>query len=531
MSTQQDIYVVSSENRPPMLNKDNYVPWSSHLLRYANSKPNKKLLEKSILHGSYTDDELTEKDAKQVEADDQAIQIILMGLPKDVYAVVDSYQTARETWLRVQQMMKGYDIGEQEKKAKLFNEWERMETTCHYCSPNEIFALSGLHPVVRFLENESGRGQYRQMQMVGGNGGNQYRQYDGQNARNQIGYNTRNQNVYNAGNQNGNGNVVAARAEGNGNGNNANQIRCYNCRGMGHYARNCTVRPRRRDVAYLQTQLLIAQKEEAGIQLQAEEFVMQASTSSTHIDKAPVYDSDRSAEPTTGPHLDQQNDSNVIPAEPSMDLSKGTVEQHHATVEETRAFFESLYNNLFIEVEKVNIVNRKMKEANVELVTKLARYKGQEKYFEFNQAKFDELENGYKIKDTIVTLQRVVKSRMSLAVINWSSFVYQEVYKILKDEIASIVKFERKRAYLESSCKECKYEKNSYDKAYNDMQHRIERLQAQLGDLKGRSMNTQCASDTLDPLSQKLDDENVSLEFQVMSLEKENEHLNLSEPL
>nr|GFC52634.1 Gag-Pol polyprotein [Tanacetum cinerariifolium] len=42
--------------------------------------------------------------------------------------------------------------------------------------------------------------------------------------------------------------------------------------GLGHIARNCTTRPRRRDAAYLQTQLLIAQKEEAGIQLQAEEF-------------------------------------------------------------------------------------------------------------------------------------------------------------------------------------------------------------------------------------------------------------------
>nr|GFD24591.1 hypothetical protein [Tanacetum cinerariifolium] len=69
-------------------------------------------------------------------------------------------------------------------------------------------------------------------------------------------------------NQIGNGNLVAARAEGNAAGQNGNQIRCYNCRGVGHYARNCTVRPRRRDAAYLQTQLLIAQKEEAGIQLQ-----------------------------------------------------------------------------------------------------------------------------------------------------------------------------------------------------------------------------------------------------------------------
>ncbi|GKF53241.1 gag-pol polyprotein [Tanacetum coccineum] len=125
-------------------------------------------------------------------------------------------------------------------------------------------------------------GQDRQMQMVGANV---------QNVGNQVVQNAvQNQGVQNDGNQNGiivvpeitnqnpngNGNVVAARAEGNATRNNGNQIRCYNCRGLGHLARNCTVRPRRRDAAYLQTQLLIAQKEEAGIQLQAEEFDLMA---------------------------------------------------------------------------------------------------------------------------------------------------------------------------------------------------------------------------------------------------------------
>ncbi|GJU60815.1 hypothetical protein Tco_1238581 [Tanacetum coccineum] len=119
MSTQQDIYDAGSENHPPMLNKENYVPWSSRLLRYAKSILNGKLIHNSILNGPYvrrmipepgdpartvpvpktfheqTDDELMEAEIKQIEADDQAIQTILLGLPEDIYAAVDSCETAQ----------------------------------------------------------------------------------------------------------------------------------------------------------------------------------------------------------------------------------------------------------------------------------------------------------------------------------------------------------------------------------------------------------------------------------------------------
>ncbi|GJR98138.1 hypothetical protein Tco_0270312 [Tanacetum coccineum] len=246
--------------------------------------------------------------------------------------------------------------------------------------------------------------------------------------------------------QNGNGNVVAARAKANGNGNNGNQIKCYNCRGLGHLAKNYTVRPRRRDASYLQTQLLIAQKEEAGMQLQAEEFdlmaaagdiddiekvnancilmanLQQASTSGIQIGQSPVYDSDGTyevhvslnyhdndifnmftqeerytevLEPISEPHHIQQNNSNVTSVDSSMEQSGGTVQQHFATIEETRAHYESLFTNLAVEVKKVNMVNHKLKEANSNLTIELARYKGQEKSFEINKAKFNELETGY----------------------------------------------------------------------------------------------------------------------------------------
>nr|GFB52377.1 hypothetical protein [Tanacetum cinerariifolium] len=195
-------------------------------------------------------------------------------------------------------------------------------------------------------------------------------------------------------NQSETGNVVAARAEGTGNG---NQARCYNCRGLGHIARNCTTRPKRRDAAYLPTQLLIAQKEEAGIQLQAEEFdfmatagdldeieevnancilmanLQQASTSGTQHDRAPVYDIDGSAEvqlndncydneifnmftqeeqytnllePIPEPQLVPQNDNHVTSVAPSTVQSEGTVETSFAPNEEIRAHQETVYRNL-----------------------------------------------------------------------------------------------------------------------------------------------------------------------------------------
>nr|GEZ94604.1 hypothetical protein [Tanacetum cinerariifolium] len=84
MSTQQDIYAAGSESRPPMLNKENYVPWSSRLLRYAKSRPNGKLIYNSIINGLH------------IEADDQAIHTILLGLPEDIYAAVDSCEMAQE---------------------------------------------------------------------------------------------------------------------------------------------------------------------------------------------------------------------------------------------------------------------------------------------------------------------------------------------------------------------------------------------------------------------------------------------------
>nr|GFC49709.1 hypothetical protein [Tanacetum cinerariifolium] len=229
-------------------------------------------------------------------------------------------------------------------------------------------------------------GQDKQMQMVIQNAIQNLRVQNVGNPNGLMG-------VQRNGNQNqiGNGNLVAVRAEGNAAGHNGNQIRCYNFRGLGHFARDYTIRPRRRDAAYLQTQLLIAQKEEAGIQLQAEEYdlmaaaadldeikevnancilmanLQQASSSGTQTDSTPIYDIDRSAEvhenyddneifnmfiqeeqytellePIPEPQQVPHNDNNVISEVTNVEQDGETVEQHSINFEETRALYESL---------------------------------------------------------------------------------------------------------------------------------------------------------------------------------------------
>nr|GEZ28891.1 hypothetical protein [Tanacetum cinerariifolium] len=219
-----------SESRPHMLNKENYVPWSSRLLQYAKSRPNGKLIHNSILNGPY------------------------------------------EIWLRVQQMMKGSDIEIQEKKAKLFNEWERFTSnkgeSIESCYHRFLKLINDLKRNKHFPEKIASNLKLKDMV---------------QNVRNPNGL----MGVQRNGNHNqiGNGNLVAARAKGNVAGQNGNHIRCYNCRG-----------------------------------------------------------------------IVPQNDNDVVSEVTGMEQGGEIVEQHPVNFKETRALYDSLYQNLATEVEKVNSI-------------------------------------------------------------------------------------------------------------------------------------------------------------------------------
>nr|GEY82828.1 hypothetical protein [Tanacetum cinerariifolium] len=57
------------------------------------------LTKRTMYHGRlvFSDDELSDKELKQIEVDDQAIQTILLGHPEDIYAAVDSCELLRKS--------------------------------------------------------------------------------------------------------------------------------------------------------------------------------------------------------------------------------------------------------------------------------------------------------------------------------------------------------------------------------------------------------------------------------------------------
>nr|GEX06421.1 hypothetical protein [Tanacetum cinerariifolium] len=706
-----------------------------------------------------TDEELTEIDIKLMDADDQAIQTILLGLHEDVYVVVDSCKTVKEIWERVRQMMKGPDIKEQKKKANLFNEWEKFTSTdgesiesyylhfrklMNHDEVNELRAerLAKSHDPLALMnsfnfptihKDQSSFSTHPQQSFSINN------KYNPQPSLNQNFMQPQMTSLEDINDPTEAMNAALILFS------KAFQLTAptNNNERTSSNPRNLQIAQPEGYNAWQNGGIQVAQNacQNAGVQSGGNQngLVVHASTSGTQLNKAPVYYTDGSAkvqlndncydneifnmftqeeqytdllEPIPEPQLVPQNDNHVTSVaskkkklkhdfktredkflDKDVDLEAKiknienilfkrdqTVQTMHMLNPKPDSFYhpnqkmalgypnpsylkkaqlkqQSLYNgNLLLEKdgppavydseetielaqesrEKMRFLKKEIKTANYAKINHLSGLfvpqttKSKEELILSNVSNMvtvsktisipnEDLSDDTnpsvarkflnKVKSSLVTLQCVVKQKMTLEVHNWSSSAHKEVHRIISHEIAliinqvdarvqyfeiqflqevakfvrdfksltkkadesldkqkslelkierllkasvshdimsivqngfvdvpsdlrtdldctkkklelCIIKKEKEYAILWNKwyikCKECKYDKISYDKAYNDMQQKVERLQARLRDLNGKSSNTPSASNTIDPLNQKLESKIVKLEFQVL---------------
>nr|GEU29865.1 hypothetical protein [Tanacetum cinerariifolium] len=119
-----------SKDCPPMLAPGNYVQWKSRIKRYIDTKPNHELIHHCLKNPPYkftwaekevpisegspvtrtesymeTYNTVSQNICDQLNAEAEAVQIILTGIDNDIYSTVDAYLNACEMWKSIERMV------------------------------------------------------------------------------------------------------------------------------------------------------------------------------------------------------------------------------------------------------------------------------------------------------------------------------------------------------------------------------------------------------------------------------------------
>ncbi|GJR50933.1 retrovirus-related pol polyprotein from transposon TNT 1-94 [Tanacetum coccineum] len=141
------IMEAGSKDRPPMLAPGNYVQWKSRIKRYIDTKPNSELIHHYLQNPPYTyqwaektvpvaegsSETTTERYMEnyknvsqdirdQLNAEAEAVQIILTGIDNDIYSTVDACPNACEMWKAIERLKQGESINVQDLETNLY--WE-----------------------------------------------------------------------------------------------------------------------------------------------------------------------------------------------------------------------------------------------------------------------------------------------------------------------------------------------------------------------------------------------------------------------
>nr|GEZ03526.1 integrase, catalytic region, zinc finger, CCHC-type, peptidase aspartic, catalytic [Tanacetum cinerariifolium] len=66
----------------------------------------------------------TAKEKKTQNIDHLARSLLIQGLPNDIYSLIDSNETAKDLWDALERQMRGFEYGEQDRKAAILYEYE-----------------------------------------------------------------------------------------------------------------------------------------------------------------------------------------------------------------------------------------------------------------------------------------------------------------------------------------------------------------------------------------------------------------------
>nr|GEW06319.1 retrovirus-related Pol polyprotein from transposon TNT 1-94 [Tanacetum cinerariifolium] len=149
IETKDALVLKTSSHRPPMLDRTDFASWQQRFRLYCRGKENEVNILKSIDEGPfqmgtlretltegtegalhlgpeqprvYSDHTSEEKD--RYNADIRATNILLQGLPKDIYSLINHYTNAKNIWDNVKMLLKGSKLTKKDRESQLYDNFE-----------------------------------------------------------------------------------------------------------------------------------------------------------------------------------------------------------------------------------------------------------------------------------------------------------------------------------------------------------------------------------------------------------------------
>ncbi|GJV61121.1 hypothetical protein Tco_1467221 [Tanacetum coccineum] len=428
-SNQQTLVELGANERPPMLENGNYIPWESRLRRFLDNKleygermwnsiqngPYQRPMVVDLIHPTVPMldplSKMTEGNKKQYIADVRVMNYLLQAIPNDIYNSVDACKDAKEMWEQIKRLMHGSEITTHVRHSRLMDEFDKF-------AAKEEESLGSVHERLTTLVNIMDRNNVHPIP-------------DGR-----VDIQTKNAGY------GGNANKNAGR----------NRNQGFNAGNAGHYARECQ-KPKVRDSKYFREQMLLAMKDEAGSNLSNEENDFMLDTSygeeSEELTAAvmlmarlqpadenakivPSYDAKAVSQVHASSKVheqvshgkrqtiiqtinDDQIDSNIIFDDPFVENNSGTYE-HDSTAHDEYREIQMLAYNVQREAENQKCLNNELKKQKELLQRELETFRDRVKTFESKTFQYstyketcDELE--HELRNDKDTIDRLMKEK------------------------------------------------------------------------------------------------------------------------